>query len=162
VRNYVNLRLGPSLTQEQMVDRPNICMEVAPIRLMSVEACGTGSGFLHTDPAPEFAHFRTNWHLTDWRAGEGWLRPRLGVGFTELQVGEDAPGFHFTSAGPNGVETAGPEATVSVQYLRNVGGGLQFVGELHAGFAWLPHAPALVTPMSAAQSFAGFTIGVGF
>jgi hypothetical protein len=51
-RNYGNFRIGASLSTR----RPTLCLELAPLDRLSVEGCGTGSGFLHQDPEPEVAH----------------------------------------------------------------------------------------------------------
>lgn len=101
-RNYGNLRIGASTSSH----RPTLCLELSPLELLSVEACGNGSGFLHHEEAPELAHFRAHFTLASWKTPLGWLQPRLSAGFAELQVGEDGSGFHFGGTGPSGVETA--------------------------------------------------------
>jgi hypothetical protein len=133
-RNYANMRIGPSSSSS----RPQLCLEVSPIDLIGLEACGTGSGFLHKDPAPEIAHFRTKVKLATWKTEIGWVQPRIGLGFAELQIGEDASGFDFGGTGPTGVETAGPELGA------------------------FSHAPRLLNPQPALQPSVSFTLGFGF
>ncbi|MBN1209796.1 MAG: hypothetical protein JXB05_33410 [Myxococcaceae bacterium] len=157
-RNYGNLRIGGSLSSRH----PTICLELAPLDRLSVEGCGTGSGFLHHDPEPEIAHFRANVKLTDWKVGRLWLQPRLSAGFAELQIGEDGSGFDFTGTGATGVETAGPEMGASLRALMPVASGVELVGELGVGAAWFPNAPQLVQPQSSWQPSASLTLGVGF
>lgn len=161
VRNYVNLRAGAVASQTASGKRPNICLEVAPLARLAFESCGTGNGFLHTDPEPEMAHFRGHWSLADWRWNKAWLRPRVGAGFAELQMGADQPGFHFGNAG-GGVETAGPEALASMQMVVGMGAGFEMVSELHAGAAYLTHAPELSSRQPATQPFGGLTLGLGW
>jgi hypothetical protein len=159
-RNYLNLRLGVSTATQN--GRPEMCLEVSPLERLSIEGCGTGSGFLHSDPRPELGHFRAKLGLGGWRAGPAHLMAHAGLGFAELQVGEDGPGFQFTGVGPNGVETAGPEATVSLRALLPIKVGVELVGELAVGSAYLPHAPELIRPAAVWLPFAGFSLGVGF
>lgn len=45
----MNLRIGGGSTSE----RPRLCLEASPHDRFSIEACGTGSGFLHHDEGPE-------------------------------------------------------------------------------------------------------------
>jgi hypothetical protein len=161
IRNYVNLRIG---TSSSGLDehRPQICLELAPLAWASIEACGNGSLVLHNDPIPELAHFRAFWGMPSHKLGDFWVRPRIGAGFAELQVGQDAPGFFFGGTDPAGNETAGPEGLFSVQAFTPLGFGLELVGELHAGVAYLKYAPQLTRPMSEIQPFAGLSVGVGF
>jgi hypothetical protein len=154
--NRVNLRAGASTT----ADRAEICFEAAPVKWLAVEGCGTGSGFLHQDPDPEMAHFRVKARLASWQAGAAWIEPRVGVGFAELQLDEDAAGFQFF--GTDGVSTAGAEGTAAVRALFPAGRGWEFVAELTLSMAYLPYAPDLVRPHSAWQPAAGFTVGVGY
>ncbi len=157
-RNYGNFRVGASLSAR----RPTLCLELAPLDRLSVEGCGTGSGFLHQDPEPEVAHFRAHFRLTSWKAPIGWLQTRLSAGFAELQVGEDSSGFHFNGTGPTGVETAGPEVGASLRALLPVYSGFELVGELGLNVAWFRHAPQLLRPQSAWQPGASLSFGVGF
>ncbi|HLM46164.1 MAG TPA: hypothetical protein VK458_20005 [Myxococcaceae bacterium] len=157
-RNYGNLRIGASTSSR----RPAMCLELSPLELLSVEGCGTGSGFLHNDPEPEIAHFRSWVKLTSWKLGATWLQPRLGVGFAELQVGEDGSGFSFNGVGATGVATAGPEAGASLRMLLPTVGGVELVGEVGMSVAYFHYAPRLILPQSSFQPSASFSLGVGF
>lgn len=157
-RNYGNLRIGASTSSR----RPTLCLELAPLELLSVEACGNGSGFLHHDDAPEIAHFRALFKLTSWKTPLGWLQPRLGAGFAELQVGPDGGGFYFQGTGPMGLDTAGPELGASLRALVPVSLGLELVGELGVSAAYFRYAPQLVRPQDALQPHASLTFGIGF
>jgi hypothetical protein len=157
-RNYVNLAMGGSTGTRGLV----ICAEVAPLSMLSVSACGSGSGFLNDQTSPEIAHFRANVSLMSWKVQPVWLQPRLQVGFAELQVGEDAAGFDFLGTGSTGMSTAGVEAGASLRGLMPIYGGVELVGELSLGLAYFPHAPELLRPQSAWQPSATMTVGVGF
>lgn len=157
-RNYANFRVGGSTSAR----RPTLCLELSPLEMLSVEGCGTGSGFLHHDPDPEIAHFRAHFRLTSWKTSVGWLQPRLSAGFAELQVGEDGGGFHFNGIGPSGVETAGPEVGASLRALLPVASGFELVGELGLNMAYFRYAPQLLRPQSAWQPGASLSLGVGF
>ena len=157
-RNYGNLRIGAATSSK----RPEICLELTPIERLGIEACGTGSGFLHRDPEPEIAHFRGKFQLTSFKTDIGWIQPRLGFGFAEMQIGEDGPGFHFGGVGPLGTETAGPELGLSIRALWPVWSGFELIGELGVNAAWFPNAPKLNRPQSPFQPSANFTLGVGF
>jgi hypothetical protein len=159
-RNYFNLRVGGS--SGNRTARPEICAEVAPHERISVQACGTGAGIWHSDPAPQLAHFRADVHLAAFRAIGGVLKPLVGLGFAELQVGTDDPGFQFASAGPRRVETAGPEGAVSLRYVRPLDKNFELIGDAHVGAAWLAHAPTLAIPQSRFQPFLSIGVGVGF
>ncbi|SEK78651.1 hypothetical protein SAMN05444354_102341 [Stigmatella aurantiaca] len=157
-RNYGNLRAGASTSGR----RPSICLELSPLARLGLEACGTGSGFLHHDPEPTLTHFRANLTLTSWKTRLGWLQPRLSAGFAELQVGEDGAGFDFSDTGPTGVETAGPELGASVRALFPLSSRLELVGELGVSAAYFRAAPSLIKPQNRFQPSASFTLGVGF
>ncbi|MDY7233044.1 hypothetical protein [Hyalangium rubrum] len=157
-RNYGNLRIGASTSAR----RPSLCLELAPLDRISVEGCGTGSGFLHHDPEPEIAHFRAHFRLASWKTSVGWFQPRLSAGFAELQVGEDSGGFHFNGTGPTGVETAGPEVGASLRALLPVAAGVELVGELGMNMAYFRHAPELLRPQRVWHPGASLSVGVGF
>lgn len=129
---------------------------------VGIEACGTGSGFLHHDAEPEIAHFRANWRVVSLRSALGWVEPSLSFGFAELQIGEDNAGFDFSSGGATGVETAGPEAGASLRSLTPIYGGFELITEVRVGLAYFPHAPELVRPQATTQPTGSFTLGFGF
>ncbi len=157
-RNYGNLRIGASTSAR----RPSICLELSPLERVGVEACGTGSGFLHHDPEPEIAHFRANFTLTSWKTQHAWLQPRLSAGFAELQVGEDGTGFHFSGVGATGIDTAGPEVGASLRALLPVSSNFELVGEVGLSAAYFRYAPELNLPQSSLQPSATLTLGFGF
>lgn len=157
-RDFVNLRLGASTGSRRM----EMCLEVSPLEAWSLEACGTGSEILHHENSPELAHFRGKYSLTNWKTEIGWLQPRVGLGFTELQLGQDDPGFQFLGVGPRGVETAGPEASFGIRGLHPLLGGFELVGELSFSMAWLRYAPLLATPQAEFQPAVSLTLGGGF
>jgi hypothetical protein len=157
-RNFINFRPGISTGTERL----QMCLEVSPLENWSLEACGTGSEFLRPANSPELAHYRGKYTLTHWKTEIGWIQPRLGLGFTELQVGEDDPGFQFLGVGPRGVETAGPEVSLGLRGLYPLGVGFELVGELSFSAAWLAYAPQLVTPQPRLRPAVSFTLGAGF
>ncbi len=157
-RNYGNLRIGASTSSRHLT----LCLELSPLEMISIEGCGTGSGFLHHNPEPEIAHFRSWLKLTSWKTGRGWLQPRLGIGFAELQVGDDDGGFHFSGVGATGVETAGPEIGASLRLLLPTVGGVEFVGDVGVSGAYFHHAPGLNVPQSTFQPGVSLSLGVGF
>jgi len=157
-RDFVNLRLGASSGTKRL----EMCLEVSPFEAWSLEACGTGSEILHHEDSPELAHFRGKYTLTNWNTEIGWLQPRVGLGFTELQIGRDDPGFQFLGVGPRGMETAGPEASFGIRGLYPLIGGFELVGELSFSMAWLRYAPQLATPQAQFQPAVSLTFGGGF
>ena len=160
-RNYINMRVGGSSASDNA--RPVLCMEIAPFFGLSIEACGTGSGFLHRDPASEIAHFRAKYSFAQWHTSNGSIQLQAGVGFAELQVGEDSPGFQFGAPDNDGsVETAGPEASFSAQWLYPLYVGLELVADVNIGAAWFEHAPRLVRPQERFAPFCEFSAGLGW
>jgi hypothetical protein len=159
-RNFGNFRAGAGSSSEN--GHAYLCLEGSPLWFVSIEGCGTGSGFLHEDDAPETAHFRTKLSPGIWKWNEGFLQPHVDLGFAELQVGEDTSGFDFAGTGPDGVETAGPEAGLGIRLLYPLSRMVEIVGDASVSYAWMPHAPDLVDPHSEHQLTASFTLGVGF
>lgn len=159
-RNFGNFRAGAGSSSEN--GHPYLCLEGSPLWFVALEACGTGSGFLHEDEAPETAHFRTKLSPRSFAWREGFLQPHLDVGFAELQIAEDTGGFDFAGTGPEGVETAGPEAGLGMRLLYPLSRTVEIVGDAAVSYAWMPHAPELVDPHSEHQVTASFTLGVGF
>lgn len=157
-RTYVGLRGGATTAAR----RPELCLEVNPLPFVALEACGTGSGFLHQDPDPETAHFRASFRAYKWKTSFGQVEALVGAGFAEVQVGEDDAGFHFTGVGPRGAETAGPEVAATLRTLIPVGAGFELLGNATLGALWAPHAGELVRPQPTSQVFGSITIGVGF
>jgi hypothetical protein len=158
--NRINLRLGGASTDTTGV--PTICMEVRAVAGLSVEGCGTGSGFLHSQSGGEMAHFRAKWQVFGRVAAGGTLRLQGGLGFAELQLDADRPGFDFGAPRGSSIETAGPEGSVSLSWLRPMGAGWELIANTTGGLAWFPHAGALATPQDRAQPFVSFEVGVGW
>ena len=104
-RNYANLRVGASSANTNQ--RPTLCREVEPVLAWSIEACGTGQGFLHDEPGKELAHFRAKWRGGDWQWREAYFGVGPAIGFVELQVGDDEPGFDFRNTNDQRTAAAG-------------------------------------------------------
>ena len=138
-------------------------MQVSATQSLSVETCGTGAGFLHQDPAPEMAHFRLKWAIERWDILDGVVEVQAGLGFSELQLGKDEPGFTFGSpSSQRAVETAGPEASMSVQWMYPLDLGLELIGDATFGAAWLEHAPELIEAREKLSPFGEISAGVGW
>ena len=161
VRNYVNLRAGATSGSEN--GRPNLCGEVTIWSGLSIEGCGTGAGFLHKDPGAEVAHFRAKWSLVGWQVWGTRVHVQPAIGFAELQIGADEPGFRFGSPDTDdAIETAGPEISTSVQWLVPIDFGFELIMDTTAGAAWFQHGPNLVVPQSRFLPFAEVSLGVGW
>ncbi|HUH02860.1 MAG TPA: hypothetical protein VML75_12770 [Kofleriaceae bacterium] len=157
IEHRVNLRVGASTADTNR--RPTICAEVAVAWGLSVEGCGTGSGFLHHDDGGQIAHFRAKKIL----ATRGAAALAAGLGFAELEVGRDDPGFDFgTPDAREPTAVAGPDAALSARYLAPLGRGFELIANLALGLAYFHHAPALVVPQRRTQPYASFEIGVGW
>ena len=156
--NRINLRLGMSSADQSQ--RPTICMEVRLVSHLSLEGCGTGNGLLHHSDGAELAHYRFKWALAKNVLYGGLARAQLGVGFAELQLAADDPGFVIRPDG--GVEASGPEAAATFQWLRPMGKGWEFIVNANAGLAWVPGAGDLVVPQNTVQPFFGLEIGAGW
>jgi len=156
----VNFRGG--ITSSSDTGRPTMCLELSPFGPLSIEACGTGSGMLHTDPGAEIGHFRAKWVAAKWRTNRTTLRLQPGLGFAELQLGPDEPGFLFGGSAAGGIETAGPEASLSLQLRYDLLAGFEMVADINAGAAWMQHAPSLLQPQARPQPFVDVTIGLGW
>lgn len=159
-RQYASFRVGASTANESR--RPELCLEVAPFAFLSLEACGTGSGFLHHDPEPEIAHFLVKVVVAAIDANVAWIEPQLGAGFAELQIGADDPGFDFGGTGARAVETAGPELAGGARALVPIDEGFEAVMSMRLGLAWFPYAPELAVPASEWVPSLSFTLGAGF
>ncbi|HZI09724.1 MAG TPA: hypothetical protein VE153_04975 [Myxococcus sp.] len=160
-RNFGNLRVGGSTANGN--GRPELCLELSPVAFLSLEGCGTGSGFLHGDPEPEVAHFRAKLRLLSLEVREwGTLQPFLAAGLAEAQVGEDDPGLQLGGTDARRVSTAGPEVGLGLRFLRPLASGFELVGDFNLGMAWLPHAPELVKPGDTLLPSASLSFGVGF
>jgi hypothetical protein len=157
-RNYVNLRVGVATTTRQ----PVLCLDVAPLKRLSLEACGAGSEYRPASSTASVSHYRVWLNLDAWQQKVGWLQPRVGAGFAEVQVGPDQGGFQFSGVGPDGVETAGPELAASLRLLVPIVAGFEAVGELSGTLAYFHYAPQLVHPRKKLEPGIGLTVGIGF
>jgi hypothetical protein len=160
VGNRVNLRIGGASTDHN--GRPTVCLEIGLIAAATLEACGTGSGILHTADGGEMAHFRAEWRLLRVAAAAGTGQVQLGAGFAELEVGDDRPGFQFGSPGADRAAVAGPEAALSVGWLRDLGRGIDVIANLTVGAAWFAGADQLSVPRDHWQPFASLEVGLGW
>jgi hypothetical protein len=159
--NRVNLRLGNATSDS--TGRPTICVDVRIWAGLGVESCGTGQGVIHDQPGTELAHFRATWSVYERATRAGTGRVRGGIGWAELQVGVDHPGFHFGE--PDQVDrgsVAGPEAALQGQWLVPLGKGIEAVASITAGLAVFADADKLVTPQNNVQPFASFELGLGW
>ncbi len=157
-RNYANFRLGATTSTE----RSEMCLELSPHAKIGIQACGTGATWFHGDDATEFMHIRASYRVGSYETRVGYVQPRLGLGVAELQVGADHGGLYFTDTGPDGVETAGPEAAVGVRLLTPIWGGFELVTDIDAVGAYLPHAPDLIEPQDSFQPMLNISLGFGF
>jgi hypothetical protein len=159
--NRINLRLGSATSDS--TGRPTICVDVSVIRGFGVESCGTGQGIIHDESGTELAHFRATYTLATHATASGTGRLRGGLGWAELQVGVDHPGFHFGD--PDSVErgsVAGPEAALQAQWLVPLKANLEAVISLTGGVAVFAKADELIVPQSNVQPFVSAEIGLGW
>lgn len=158
-RTYINLRGGAASTNELGV--PEVCLEGSPVWILTIETCGTGSGVWRDSNTTEMAHFRLELQPYRFVIGGVALDPQIGVGFAELQVGEDEPGFRFGDA-KGKLDTSGPEVSLSLQAKVPFRYDVELIAELSSGLAYFASAPELAAPQNELQPFAGFTLGLGF
>lgn len=127
-----------------------------------VETCGTGQAVLHDDPGNEMMHVRATYAFADRSLWKGTLLARGGLGFAEMQVGVDHPGFRFGSPDADRGSVAGPEASLSAQWLAPLYKGVDFVVTGTAGLAYFAGADELATTKSDVQGFASIEAGIGW
>jgi hypothetical protein len=154
---YVNLRIGASTGTH----RPEFCGEVGIWRI-SVEGCGSGSGFLHHDSNPELTHFRAKFKISSTKTPLGWLETRAMAGFAELAIGSDDGGFAFGGTNASRTSTAGPELGASLRLAYPLWVGFELLAELSASLAFFNFAPQLLQPQAMLQPSAGLSIGAGW
>ena len=158
-QNHLNFRMGYSSGTTN--GKPTLCIEGVLNRNISIESCGTGYGFVHHSPGIDLVHFRGKWSVLNRNYGNSQILGQLGVGFAEVQVADDALGFHFTGTG-SGVETAGPELSSSAQWILSLGRHTELVTDLNAGVATLKHAPELIVPQPQIFPFFELSVGLGW
>jgi hypothetical protein len=154
---YINLRVGASTGTH----RPEFCGELGIWRI-SVEGCGSGSGFLHHDATPELTHFRAKFRLLSVKTPVGWLETRVAAGFAELAIGSDDGGFSFAGTNATRTSTAGPELGASLRLVYPLWVGFELLAELSGGIGIFCFARQLLTPQAVVQPSAGLSIGAGW
>ncbi len=155
------VRVGAN--QDTDGSRQEICIGLAPSARWSLESCGTGAGFFGpASSGPDLAHFRLRYQAWSRSAGAGWLLADFQAGFAELEIGDDDPGFHFTSAGPRGLETAGPSAGASLRWTQPLQNALYVFGEINGNLVYFHHAAQLIQPQSPWHPSLSLSLGLGF
>jgi hypothetical protein len=160
IENRLSLRIGGATTDT--VGRPTLCADVRVVAALSLEACGTGAQLLHNEPGREMAHFRANWSFLERPMPRGRGRLRGGLGFAELQVGEDEAGFDFDGPAGKRGSVSGPEASLSAQWVLPLAGDFEMLANATAGAAVFRNADQLIEPQSAVQGFVSFELGIGW
>ena len=158
--NRLNFRVG--FASSDLNGHPTICLDVNVAFGFGVESCGTGAQLLHDDPGQEMSHYRINYTMLETNLWKGTLHTRGGLGFSEMQVGKDDPGFVFGGTNRDKGSTSGPEAAFSAQWLLPMYKGLDFVVTGTAGLAYFAHAEDLATTKSDVQGFASIEAGIGW
>ena len=157
-----DLRVG---VDRMDMSHPYICGELSPLGWLSIEGCGTGNGFLHHGDEPDMAHFRTRIKTVGIDKGRAEADLLFGAGFAEVQRTADEKGFKFGKAREEQpIEAAGPEVSAAIKsrvWLDN-GGRTYVSGDLSAGAALIPAAPAVIGRGGPVVPFAAFTVGMGF
>jgi hypothetical protein len=130
---------------------------------MTVEGCGTGSGFLHHADEPDLAHFRTRFVGFSERRGRWDGSALLGVGFAEIQRGVDDEGFLFGPARSDDQnEGAGPEVSAGLKGRAWFLERAYASADLNVGVAHIPSAPTVNGQEGPWVPFAAMTAGIGF
>ncbi|CAN5735222.1 hypothetical protein BH11MYX3_BH11MYX3_23270 [soil metagenome] len=158
--NRLNFRVG--FASSDLNGKPTLCLDVNVVFGFGVETCGTGAQVIHNDPGQEMSHYRINYTVLERSLWKGTLHARGGLGFSEMQVGKDNPGFIFGTPDADRGSVSGPEAAVSAQWLLPMYKGLDFVVTGTAGLAYFAHAEQLATTKSDLQSFASIEAGIGW
>ncbi|MEC7983667.1 MAG: hypothetical protein VX278_00805 [Myxococcota bacterium] len=159
VQHHFNFRMGYSTATSN--GRPTICVEGLVLSLFAVEACGTGHGFVHRESGTDFVHFRGKWNAFSREFTRSKLHGQLGVGFAEIQIADDDLGFAFGGTG-TGVETAGPEISSSLQWIRGLGPYTEIILDMNAGAAFFYYGPELVVPQNQFFPFFELSVGLGW
>jgi len=160
IRNRLNFRVGFDSNNKD--GRATVCLDVNIVYGFGVEACGTGNQLWHNDPGQEMSHYRVNYTVLERSLWKGTLHARTGLGFSEMQVGLDDPGFVFGGTNSTHGSTSGPEGAVSAQWLLPMYKGFDFVVTGTAGLAYFAHAAELATTKSDVQSFVSIEAGLGW
>ena len=159
IKNHLNMRMGLSTATSN--GHPTICLEGVPLEKISFETCGTGYGFLHRESGTDFVHFRGKWSLFQRNEAHSLLQGQLGLGFAEIQIGDDELGFQFTNTG-GGVETSGPEISASIQWTRILSANTELVFDINIGSAFFYYGPELIIPQQQVFPFMEMSVGWGW
>jgi len=162
-RPVFDLRAGVDVSagQEGGV-QPYLCGEVSPVRRVSLEGCGNGSGVLHQADVPDMAHFRLRVSALERQLGRVEGAVVGAVGFAEVQHGQDAPGFRFGEAETGQVEAAGPEVAVGVKGRYWMHPSAHLVVDATVGAAHIPGAVEVIGVQRPTVAFGAVTVGLGF
>lgn len=160
VENRINVRGGIASSDHN--GRPTICVDVRIAFDVALETCGTGAGLVGDVSGADMAHFRAHYAFLRGRFDEATLRVRGGVGFAELQVGLDRPGFTFDGPDDSRGAVSGPEISLSAQMLAPIYKGFDFVLTGTAGLAVFRRADELVVPQGELQPFISIEAGIGW
>lgn len=87
---------------------------------------------------------------------------RAGLGFAELQVGEDDAGFTFDGPSQTLGSVAGPEASLGAQWVLPVFADFELIANATAGAAVFRNADQLIDPQRAVHGFFSFELGIGW
>jgi len=163
-QQHINLRMGASSATTN--GQPTLCLEGGlPDRLpnLSLETCGTGTGFVHQENGIDLLHMRGKYDLFERNIGTSQLSTSIGAGFAEIQVSNDELGFQFTEA-RNGIETSGPEVGGSVQWLipLSPNGQSELILDANAGAAYFEYGPSLTLPQPRLFPFVEISAGFGW
>ncbi|MBL9016119.1 MAG: hypothetical protein JNL83_18170 [Myxococcales bacterium] len=160
IKNRLNFRVG--FASSDLNGKPTLCLDITVAFGFGVETCGTGAQVLHDDPGQEMSHYRINYTVLEKNLWKGTLHARGGLGFSEMQVGYDDPGFVFGGTNRDRGSTAGPEAALSARWLLPMYKGFDFVVTGTAGLAYFAHASDLSVTKSDVQGFASIEAGIGW
>ncbi len=162
VRPIADLRIGVDGVG-QGTDRvlPYVCGEIMPMRRLSIEGCGNGSGILHQSDAPDMAHFRLRGVVATQSSGRTDRSVIAGIGFMEVQRTADRPGFRFGEAQTGAVEAAGPEASLGVKGRYWLADRGYLTADAVVGVGHVGGAPAVMGWNSPIVPFASLTVGLG-
>ncbi|TNE87115.1 MAG: hypothetical protein EP330_19275 [Deltaproteobacteria bacterium] len=159
-RPVLDLRIGADTVSS--LDAPVVCLEGYPLAWLSLEGCGTGANLWHIPTGPELSHYRTR--VRALKANDGRIDAELlvGLGFAEVQVGQDQAGFLFGQAREEDqVEASGAEGSVSGK-VRWWTGKTYMVMDLNVGAAVIPANPVVTGATGPILGFGGVSVGAGF
>ncbi len=163
-QQHINFRMGASSATTNGM--PTLCLEGGtPNRIpkFSLEACGTGTGFVHQQVGIDVLHMRGKYTVFERTIGSSQLNTSVGAGFAEVQVSNDELGFQFTEA-RNGIETSGPEVSGSAQWLipLSPNGQSELILDVNAGAAYFEYGPSLTLPQPRLFPFVEISAGFGW